>query len=437
MTTPERLVQFVPRTLRNPILALVLASTTIVAGCIGGSTGSDASHSATAPTGGLLSQSWDAISTAARADGSVTLVMWGGSDQWNGMIDDHVAPRLKELYGVRVDRVPIADTPEAVTKILAEKQTGAAGSYDVVWINGENFRKLDEAGALFGPIQPALPSFDAYYDETAFATDFGYPTRGYEAPWGRAQFTMIYDSAKVSEPPTTLDELRDWIKANPGRFTYPAPGKPGGARGDFTGSAFVRTVMLGLSEDPDAYVGSYDPHHENAWSKTYAWLNDVEPYLWREGQTYPQALSDLDRAFADGEVWMTMDYSPTKAEAQIKDGVFPPTTRTFVFDSGTVSNTHFLAIPFNAPHKAAALALIDFLESPEAQLVKYDPAVNGDFPALDVRRLPHADRAKFDAIELGESVLPLDVLAAHALAEPDSRYVTSLEQGWLKNVLEA
>lgn len=134
---------------------------------------------------------------------------------------------------------------------------------------------------------------------------------------------------------------------------------------------------------------------------------------------------------------MTMDYSPTKAEAQIKDGVFPPTTRTFVFDSGTVSNTHFLAIPFNAPHKAAALALIDYLESPEAQLFKYDPAVNGDFPALDVRRLPPPERAEFDAIKLGESVLPLDVLAAHALAEPDSRYVTDLEQGWLKHVLEA
>ncbi len=423
--------------LRTPVLALILSSTTIVAGCIGGSSNpSNDVHAASTP-GDLTSQPWEGIAAAARAESTVTLVMWGGSELWNGMIDDHVAPRVKELYGVSVHRVPIADTPEAVTKILAEKQTGAAGTYDVVWINGENFRKLDEAGALFGPIQPALPSFASYYDEEAFAADFGYPTRGYEAPWGRAQFTMIYDSAKVTDPPTTLDELQDWIKANPGRFTYPAPGKPGGARGDFTGSAFVRTVMLAQSGSPETYVGSYDPAREDGWIATYEWLNDVEPYLWRDGKTYPQALGDLDRAFADGEAWMTMDYSPTKAEAQIKAGGFPPTTRTFVFDSGTVSNTHFLAIPFNAPHKAAALALIDHLESPGGQLVKYDPAVNGDFPALDVRLLSDDWRAKFERVDLGGSVLPLDVLAAHALTEPDSRYVTDLEQGWLENVLEA
>lgn len=32
------------------------------------------------------------------------------------------------------------------------------------------------------------------------ANDFGYPVEGYEAPYGKAQFVMIYDSARVPKP---------------------------------------------------------------------------------------------------------------------------------------------------------------------------------------------------------------------------------------------
>ncbi len=57
-----------------------------------------------------------------------------------------------------------------------------------------------------------------------------------ESPWGSAQVVMMYDSQKTPLPPQSIPDLITWIKANPGRFTYPAPP-------DFTGSAFVRHVF--------------------------------------------------------------------------------------------------------------------------------------------------------------------------------------------------
>jgi putative spermidine/putrescine transport system substrate-binding protein len=415
------------------LIILLIGIPVALAGCFGGS-----DQGPTTPASfDAKSAAWNDVVAQARHEGTVTIVMWGGSDEWNNLIDQHAAPALKEKYGITVKRVPVADTPDFVTPIIAEKQAGLeAGSYDVGWINGENFRKLDQAQALYGPIQQNIPSFTAYYDKDAAATDFGYPTKGNESPWGRAQFVMIYDSARVPNPPSSWDELQAWIQENPGRFTYPAPAKPGGGRADFTGSAFVRNAMLGTTGGAQQYLDAgYDTSLETKWTSTYDWLNVVKPDLWRDGTDYPQTLGDLDRMYADGEVWMTMDYSPSKAAAKIADGTFPVTTRTFVFDSGTLANTHFLAVPWNAPHKAAALVLIDYLESPEAQLTKYDPKINGDFPAINIAKLSDDWRAMFNAIDLGPSVLPLATLERHAIPEIDARYVTDLEQGWLTHVL--
>ena len=63
-----------------------------------------------------------------------------------------------------------------------------------------------------------------------------------------------------------------------------------------------------------------------------------------------------------------MSYGPSFASEHIARGEFPPTTRTFVFDEGTIGNYSFLAIPFNASNIAGALVTINFLMSPEQQL---------------------------------------------------------------------
>ena len=40
-------------------------------------------------------------------------------------------------------RVPIADTGDALNRILAERQAGITdGDVDLVWVNGDNFRVL-------------------------------------------------------------------------------------------------------------------------------------------------------------------------------------------------------------------------------------------------------------------------------------------------------
>jgi putative spermidine/putrescine transport system substrate-binding protein len=131
-----------------------------------------------------------------------------------------------------------------------------------------------------------------------------------------------------------------------------------------------------------------------------------------------------------------MFYSPSHATNYILGGQYPETVRTFVMQENSIANTHFTAIPFNAPNKAGALVVSNFLLSPEAQLSKADPSNWGDLPILDYSRLDKRQKESFDGLDLGTATLPVSVLSANAVPEIPSGYVELLERGWEENVLE-
>ncbi len=386
--------------------------------------------SAAGPAPAPADPAWD--QTVAKAHGTeVRFAMWGGSDNINRWVDKWVAPRLKQQYGVTLKRQATNDPVETINKLVSEKQAGRkAGSIDLVWINGENFKMAKAAGTLAGPFTARLPAFRQYYDQTSpdITHDFGTAVEGFEAPYGKAQFVFVYDSAKVKTPPQTFAALLAWVKQNPGRFTYPAPP-------DFTGSAFVRQVVYATTGGPAQYLPKVDLELlARKIPAAWAYLNEMRPYLWLKGVTYPESKARLEQLFADGDVWMSMGYSPTTAEADIRKGTLPKTTRTFVMQEGTLANTHFVAVPFNAPHPDAALVLANLLLTPDAQLAKFDPTAWGDLPALDTTKLTPAERSRFEAMDLGVSTLPLGVLAKHRVPEIPPEYVVAIERDWLKQV---
>ncbi len=120
----------------------------------------------------------------------------------------------------------LSDTAEAVNRVIAEKQAGKTenGSVDLIWINGPNFLSMKEKGLLYGPFAQTLPNarFLDLTPGSANVVDFTVPVDGYESPWRLAKFVFNYDSAKVSDPPKTIEAFVDWAKAHPGRFTHPA-----------------------------------------------------------------------------------------------------------------------------------------------------------------------------------------------------------------------
>lgn len=383
-------------------------------------------------TANLIDAEWETV--LAEADGqTVNMHMWGGSETINNYMDTFVAPKLKEAYNVTLNRVPITDAKDMINKLLSEKEAGKdEGAIDVFWINGENFKRSKEQELLWGSFAESLPNYNAFINADAqdMQYDFGEAVEGLEVPWGKAQFVFIYDAAKVDVPPQSFEEIKEWAMANPGQFTYPAPP-------DFTGSAFIRHGLYETTGGYQQYLETMDMQSLNEKAQPlYAFLNDLEPYLWRQGETYPESSAKLDQLFAGGEVAFTMNYNSVHASNMIKAGTFPETARSFVLDQGTLSNTHYLSIPYNTAHKAGAMVVINYLISPEAQIAKLDPDYWGDETVLDVSKLSEADRQAMEAMDLGEATLPREILAAHRVPEITAEYVNELENGWYEQVVK-
>ncbi len=371
---------------------------------------------------------WDAVIEKARGE-TVYFNAWGGSQNINAYIE-WAGETLKERYGVTLKHVKLDDTANAVASVVAEKAAGRdeGGTIDLIWINGENFAAMKRQGLLMTPgWAEKLPSF-AYADvenKPTIRTDFTIPVEGLESPWGMAKLVFFYDSARTQAGslPKDADGLLDWARANPGRFSYPQPP-------DFIGSSFLKQVLAEKISDPALLQKPVDEADFDEVTKPlFAYLDELNPLMWRSGRAFPQNYPAMKQLLADSEVDIIFAFNPAEASSAIVNGELPDTVRSFTFPGGTLANTHFLTIPYNAPARAGALVVANFLLSPEAQARKQDPAIWGDPTVLALDKLDAEDRARFDAIDLGVATLRPDELGP-ALDEPHPSWMERIEMEW-------
>lgn len=395
---------------------------TVVASCA-------ARNSADSQSPNLSELSWDEIVEEASGT-TVNWAMWGGSDTTNAYADEWVAGQLQSKYNVTLNRVPLNDTVEAVNKVAGEVQAGltTGGSIDLIWINGENFRTMKQGDLLYGPFTEKLPAMAAYdLDNPAVLSDFGLPVDGYEAPYTGAYYIMVKDSAKVTDSPQTFSALLAWAKANPGRFAYVAPPA-------FDGSRFLLTVLYGVSGGYEQYAGA--EFNEDLWNQNSPlvvdYLKELEPYLWREGQTYPPTQARLQELFVNSEIWMMPVFISRIAEAKA-NGQFPGSAEAFAMPGISLNDPSFTAIPVNASNPAGAMVLANVLSSPEGQLQKFKPDVWGDPPLLDVTKVSPGLQKEFAQVE-AEYGIPLKELAATTVPVINAEYTTRLETLWKQQI---
>ena len=373
---------------------------------------------------------WESI--LAKADGqTVNWYMYGGDETLNTFVKNEVAPQLKKL-GVTLKQVRIADTADAVNKVLGEKQAGknSGGAVDAIWVNGENFATGVQAGIWSCGWASSLPN-SRYVDlaDPAVQNDFGVPVNGCESVWQQANSALVYDSAKLGPADVaSVDSLLAWAKAHPGRFTYPAPP-------DFTGSMAVRTLLYSEIGGQESLRGAFSQDsYDRAVKPFWARLNAIEPTLWRSGETYPTSQDDVEKLYAGGEISAFFNYGPGAVGQKVDDGLYPSSTREAVLDGGNISNYSFIAIPDNAAHEAAAFVLANVLQDPKIQLALY--RAEGAFPGIDVARTSASVQKEFAAVPLSPSVLSPEELAKDAQPELASGYITRLEKDWRVQVLQ-
>lgn len=359
----------------------------------------------------------------------VTFYGWGGDEERNSWIDNSLGRVLKDKYNITLERVPM-DIDQILGKLSSEKQAGIKdGKIDMIWINGENFYTAKEHGFLYGPFTDKLPNYNTYIDSSNVENtyDFGYPIENYEAPYGKAQLVLINDSAITPETPKNTEELLEFVKKYPGQIIYPA-------LPDFTGSAFVRTIIYDI-------VGSEQFQNMEADKEVVKaailpaikYLKSLNPYLWNEGKSFPSSLPEVNNMFADGELFMTLSYNPYSVALDIENGTFTETTRSFIFDNGTVGNTNYIAISYNSKNKYGAMVAINEVLSSEIQASQFSQLKT--LPVLDYNRLSEDEKTVFDNIEIGTGTIVQDELLSKRIPEMPAKLVPIIEEIWLEEVV--
>lgn len=385
------------------------------------------SGGAFAQAGPVQTADWPAILAKAKGQ-TVYWNAWAGDERTNSFIA-WVGQEVSKSHGVTVNHVRLRDTAEAVTRVLAEKQAGreTGGSVDLIWINGPNFLAMKDRKLLYGPYVEALPNW-SFVDTTkkrSNIVDFTVPVEGLATPWRMAQVVYLYDSARTPSAslPRSIPAMVPWAQSHPGRLTHPTIR-------NFLGSTFLKQALVELVSDPAILqTAPDDARFAEASAPLWDWYDALRPHLWRQGREFPETGPAQRQLLVDGEIDFYISFSPAEAATAIANRQLPDSARVFVLERGTIGNTSFVAIPYNAANPEGAMVVSNFLLEPATQARAQDPRNMGNFTVLDLDKVPPTSRGLFARPE-GVPALPTNAELGTVLPEPHPAWMTRITAEW-------
>ena len=300
------------------------------------------------------------------ADGKSIVTLWAtGSDNVRAIFetlcnDFNSNSEYADKYQVELQFMlsgtgaqTLADSVSAAIKAGQENT-----DYDIVDWSGDDLSKIvSQVGeeAFVKLDRSKIPNAASVEAESSVAADYVQPYRG-------TTVILAYDSEKVPTPPTTWEELEQWMKDNPGRFAYNTPGT-GGA-----GDSFARTAVYNFL--PEEAMTSDDPKWEEQWDEGFAYLKELHQYMYTSGGSivYPNKNQGTLDLLNQGEIDMCANWADMvlsqRAQGAIKD-----TIQIAQLDPALTGSLQTLSIPTIGSNEEGAYAFMDYMLSPEAQQI--------------------------------------------------------------------
>ena len=320
-------------------------------------------------------------SSAAAAGDDKTVTIWAeGSDNVRVQLEQQVENFNEtngEGYVAKLEFITSGTGAQGLTdRIIAAKKAGQPNTdYDLVEVSDASITGYLEQGGedLFVPIDTSrLSNYDNLTVTASFRNDLLVPYRG-------TTVLLAYNSETVANPPTTAEELYQWIKDNPGRFAYNTPGS-GGA-----GSSFVLTSVYNFMDE--SALTSTDEANVEQWDQGFELLKELHPYMYQSSGkvVYPNKNQGTLDLLANKEIDMTPAWADMVLSQQ-KQGTMPESIKLVQIEPAFTGNTVCFGIPSIGAQNDAAYAFMDYMLSPEAQNIALDsmaaiPVI--DFSLLD------------------------------------------------------
>ena len=286
------------------------------------------------------------------------------------IIENYQKANPNRVKTVNFQRAP---APELPAKIKAQQD---AGRVDVnLLLVGQ------DAGSVLannGQLVKLFPEYDKLFPKDEL-TDAGKVLQaegeGYLLPSvvNNGGPVFIYNPAKVKSPPKSADELKAWIRANPGKFMYARPANSGPGRSILCGLPFI----LGDKKPTDPVAG---------WDRTWAFLKEIGESI----EYYPTGTAITLKEFAEGTRWMIAGIMEWDMKPRA-EGTIPPDSKIFILpNTSFVIDGHYWAIPkgVSAAEQEVILDLMKFMRRPEQQALTWKAFIGPSIKAATLDRAP-------------------------------------------------
>ena len=300
------------------------------------------------------------------ADGKSVVTLWAtGSDNVRTIFetltkDFNENSEYADKYEVKLQFMLSGTGAQTLADMVAAaaKANQTDTDYDLIDMSGDDLSKIvsqigEESFVKLDDTK--IPNAASVSAQSTVATDYVQPYRG-------TTVILAYDSEAVPTPPKTMDELVEWMKANPGRFAYNTPGT-GGA-----GDSFARTAVYNFL--PEEAITSDDPKWEEQWDEGFEFLASIHPYMYKSGGSivYPNKNQGTLDLLNQGEIDMCINWADMvlsqRAQGAIKD-----TIKITQIEPALTGSLQTLGIPTFGSNEEGAYAFIDYMLSPEAQQI--------------------------------------------------------------------
>jgi putative spermidine/putrescine transport system substrate-binding protein len=217
------------------------------------------------------------------------------------------------------------------------------------------------------------------------------PVKGAAIPYRGSSVVLAYNSDKVKSPPKTLSALLDWIRANPGKFTYNSPNSGG------SGYSFAETVVDSLLTPAilKQMDQGYDPPLQSNWKPGLDLLHSLNKYMYGNG-VYPNGNAAVLQLLGQGQISVAPVWSDQSLTA-LKTGQLGPNIKlTQISNPSFTGGAAYLAVPKTAKHKKVLYKFVNYILSPAAQQMIVD--VMAGFPAIDIKYMSDSIKQKFQDV---------------------------------------
>ncbi len=289
----------------------------------------------------------------------ITLVDTNSGANFQWYFQTMVLPQVEQAMGLKINYV-VGKGSEQIEKMKAWEP--GKGDAHVLFIKPADIANMVKQDIPLETLYPdkliAIPSL-AKCRQDYLLTAQGQDILGKGALYWRSQYALVYDSAKLTNPPKSWKEFYDrraeW-KGHIGLIRPDSKSSSGRAQPYGFLNAFLdlSKPMSELEKTPE-------------WTDAWAKMADFYTYA-----TLPLAPepTNMFENFNAGDTWISiyaMDYSLWSRS----QGTMPPTVKAAFLEEGITEGADgYLVVPSNIPeaYKPVAYRLIDYLLSDDQQI---------------------------------------------------------------------